>query len=132
MIKCKIVTPLGVYKEMETTILNIKNQNGQLGILTNHVPVVTMLSISKMSTIEDGKRQEYAIGGGLLYFENNRAKILVDSIEHKSEINEERAMAAKLRAEATLGNEMAESQDLQKAELSLKRAVNRLSVSGNG
>ncbi len=130
MIRCRIVTPLGVYKEMETTILNVKNKTGQLGILPNHVPLVTMLEISKMSTIENGNREEYAIGGGLLYFENNEAKILVDSIESKNEIDEERAMAAKLRAEENLNNENRSNDDMKRAELSLKRAINRLSVKG--
>ncbi|MFV0479031.1 MAG: ATP synthase F1 subunit epsilon [Anaerorhabdus sp.] len=128
MIHCKIVTPLGVYKEVDTTILNVQNQTGQMGILPNHVPLVTMLEVSKMSTVENGQREEYAIGGGLLYFEDNVAKILVDSIENKNEIDEERAMAAKLRAEESLGEEVGE--DLKRAELSLKRAINRLSVKG--
>lgn len=131
MIHCKIVTPLGVYKEMDTTILNVQNQTGRLGILPNHVPLVTMLEISKMSTVEDGKREEYAIGGGLLYFENNEAKILVDSIESKNEIDEERAMAAKLRAEEHLQDDQYSSEDLRRAEVSLKKAINRLSVKGD-
>ncbi len=130
MIHCKIVTPMGVYKEMDTTILNVKNQNGQMGILTNHVPMVTMLEISKMSTVETGQREEYAIGGGLLYFENNEAMILVDSIENKNEIDEERAVAAKLRAEEKI-SKRDENVDIRRAELALKKAINRLSVKGN-
>lgn len=129
MIHCKIVTPLGTYKELDTTILNVKNQEGQMGILSNHVPLVTILEISKMTTIEDGKREEYAIGGGLLYFQDNLAMILVDTIENKNEIDVERALAAKLRAETNL-NKHDESIDIRRAELSMKKAINRLEVKG--
>lgn len=129
MIHCKIVTPLGTYKELDTTILNVKNQEGQMGILSNHVPLVTILEISKMTTIEDGKREEYAIGGGLLYFQDNLAMILVDTIENKNEIDAERALAAKLRAETNL-NKHDESIDIRRAELSMKKAINRLEVKG--
>ncbi|MFV0379657.1 MAG: ATP synthase F1 subunit epsilon [Anaerorhabdus sp.] len=129
MIHCKIVTPLGLYKELDTSILNIQNGDGKLGILPSHMPLVTMLEISKMTTVEDGNREEYAIGGGLLYFENDGANILVDSIENKNDIDEERAMAAKLRAETRL-DEHKKSTDMAKAEVALKRAINRLSVKG--
>ncbi|MEG0735138.1 MAG: F0F1 ATP synthase subunit epsilon, partial [Anaerorhabdus sp.] len=48
MIRCKIVTPFGKYKEMDTSILNVRNSIGEMGILPNRMPIVTMLEISKM------------------------------------------------------------------------------------
>lgn len=129
MIRCKIVTPFGKYKEMDTSILNVRNSIGEMGILPNRMPIVTMLEISKMSTIENGQKEEYAIGGGLLYFKENEAMILVDSIENKNDIEKERALAAKSRAEDYL-NKKDESIDAKRAELALKRAMNRLKVIG--
>jgi F-type H+-transporting ATPase subunit epsilon len=129
MIRCKVVTPFGKYKEMETPILNVRNSVGEMGILSNRIPIVTMLEISKMSTIENGEREEYAIGGGLLYFKENEAMILVDSIENKKEIEKERASKAKQRAEKLLLKKD-EGVDIKRAELALKRAMNRLDVLG--
>ncbi|MEG0165602.1 ATP synthase F1 subunit epsilon [Anaerorhabdus sp.] len=129
MIRCKIVTPFGKYKEMDTSILNVRNSIGEMGILPNRMPIVTMLEISKMSTIENGEREEYAIGGGLLYFKENEAMILVDSIENKKEIEKERASKAKQRAEKLLLKKD-EGVDIKRAELALKRAMNRLDVLG--
>ena len=57
MIHCRIVTPHGVYKEMETPIINIETDEGQRGILPNHMPLVTMLKIGRMETEEKGKRR---------------------------------------------------------------------------
>lgn len=129
MIHCKIVTPLGTYKEVDTTILNVRNNLGDMGILPKHVPLVTTLEISKMTTVENGQRIEYAIGGGLLYFQNDEAMILVDSIESKAEIDAERAMSAKLRAETNL-EAKDKSIDMRRAEIALKKAINRLKICG--
>ena len=98
MIHCEIVTPRGLYKEFDTTILNVVTIDGQRGILPNHTPLVTMLQVDKLTSVEQGVRVEYAVAGGLLYYENNVAKILCDSIEAKDEIDEARAIAARDRA----------------------------------
>ncbi|NLC96019.1 MAG: ATP synthase F1 subunit epsilon [Erysipelotrichaceae bacterium] len=127
MIHCEIVTPSGKYKEFDTPILNVVTIDGQRGILPSHVPLVTILEVSKLSSVEKGEREEYAVSGGLLYFENDVAKILTDSIESKGEIDEERAIKARDRAMEYL-KEKDESIDLKRAEFALKKAINRLHV----
>ena len=130
MIHCRIVTPHGVYKEVDTSILNIETQDGQRGILPEHMPIVTMLRIGKMTTVESGKRMEYAVTGGLFYFRDNKAEIMVDdAIENKDEIDVERAIAAKIRAEQRLQSND-KNVDQVRAEIALKKALNRLNVKG--
>ena len=126
---CTITTPHGKYKEMDTEILNVRTTGGEMGILPNHMPIVTMLKIGKMSTIENGVRQEYAVAGGLLYFRNNLAEILTDAIEGKDDIDIERAIKARERAEKRLQSGDPKI-DRARAEAALARALNRLSVSG--
>ena len=129
MIHCRIVTPHGVYKELDTSILNIETQDGQRGILPEHMPIVTMLRIGKMTTVESSKRMEYAVTGGLFYFRDNKAEIMVDAIENKDEIDVERAIAAKIRAEQRLQSND-KNIDQVRAEIALKKALNRLNVKG--
>ncbi len=129
LIHCRIVTPHGVYKEMETPIINIETDEGQRGILPNHMPLVTMLKIGKMETEEKGKRQEYAVAGGLFYFRENLAEILTDAIENKDEIDAERAARAKERAERRLKSDDPNF-DLQRARIALQKAINRMNVKG--
>lgn len=129
MIHCRIVTPHGVYKEVDTSILNIETQDGQRGILPEHMPIVTMLRIGKMTTVESEKRMEYAVTGGLFYFRDNKAEIMVDAIENKDEIDVERAIAAKIRAEQRLQSND-KNVDQVRAEIALKKALNRLNVKG--
>ena len=127
MIKTKIVTPEGVYREFETAILNVRSTDGQRGILPNHMPTVLMLEISRLETKEECKKKQYAIAGGMLYFENNVATILVDSIESQEEIDEQRALAAKSRAEERL-NRKDPNVDIRRAEIALHKAINRINV----
>ena len=125
MIHCRVVTPEGLAKEMDTTILNVVSTVGQLGILSRHVPLVTPRAISRMITEESDGRKEYAVAGGLLYFENDLATILTDAIESKEEIDLRRAEEAKQRAEARLDDP---NMDMRRAEVALKKAINRISV----
>ena len=127
MIHCRVVTPEGLAKELDTTILNVVSTVGQLGILSRHVPLVTPLAISRMITEESGRR-EYAVAGGLLYFENDLATILTDAIESKEEIDLRRAEEAKQRAEARMEDP---NMDIRRAEVALKKAMNRISVKGD-
>ena len=128
MINVKFVTPEGTYKEVESSLLNVTSTDGQRGILPNHMPIVLMLTISRLETMEDGKRTQYAIGGGMLYFENNVATVLVDSIESQDEIDVDRATKAKDRAEGYIKSNDPNI-DLKRAQLALSRAMNRIMVS---
>ena len=129
MIHCRIVTPHGVYKEMDTPIINVDTEDGQRGILPNHMPIVMMLKIARMETEENGTRQEYAVAGGLFYFRENQAEILTDAIENKNEIDAERAARAKERAEKRLASDDP-NYDLQRARIALQKAINRMNVKG--
>ena len=125
MFKVNVMTPSGENKVLETSILNVRTTTGDMGILTNHMPIVAMLQISMMSTIESDGRHRYAIAGGVVYFANNVATILTDAIERSDEIDIERARRAKERAEKALKDP---NMDIKKAEVSLKRAINRINV----
>ena len=127
--KCRIVTPGGLYKETECSILNIRTIDGQRGILSNHMPLVTMLEIGEMNFVTDKGREEFAVAGGMFYFHDNMATLLVDAIEAKDEINLDRAFASKKRAEEHLAQKDP-NLDMKRAELSLKRAINRINVKG--
>ena len=124
MINVRIVTPNGLYKETKASIINVRSTEGQRGILPNHMPIVLSLAIAKME-LQEEKREKYAVAGGMLHFKDNECTILTSAIEHESEIDLERAKAAKARAEKHLHNE---SSDYLRAELALKRAINRISI----
>jgi F-type H+-transporting ATPase subunit epsilon len=127
MFTVRIVTPRGLYREFNTSILNVVSTEGQLGILRNHMPLVAILTISMLSTVEEDGRHRYAISGGTLYFKDNVATIMTDAVERSDEIDIERAQRAKQRAEERIKT-VAEEQDLMRAQIALQRALNRINT----
>ena len=107
-IHCRIITPQKLYREFDSDILTIETTEGQRGILPNHMPLVASLVIGKLSSVLDGEREEYAITGGL--FDLARAE------------------QAKNRAEERTQHKR-EDIDLRRAEVALKKALNRIRVS---
>ncbi|MBQ1319408.1 MAG: ATP synthase F1 subunit epsilon [Solobacterium sp.] len=130
MIEVRIVTPQGMYKTFETSILNVDTIDGQRGILPNHVPVVTMLKTGVLNVVENGTdRNYYAVDGGLLYYRDNKAELLVDDILHSSEIDVERQ-----RAGIEKGNEMLRTMTDEAGAEEIRKRIrireNRIKVAG--
>jgi len=127
MFNVKIVTPEAPVRSFETEQINIVTPNGEMGILSNHMPLVTMLNISIMTSILNGSREKYAIAGGVLFFKNNEATILSDAVEHEGDIDLARAEHAKQRAEDRLRSKDPEI-DAKRAQIALLKALNRIDI----
>ena len=56
MIKLKIITPLGLYKEGEVEAVHVTTVDGETTILSNHMPIVAMLKTCKC-TLSEHKEQ---------------------------------------------------------------------------
>jgi len=132
-LKVTIVTPDGsVYDRDDSTMLILKTGGGEMGVLANHLPFVATLKIDAVRIQSDDKEDQVAVCGGFVEFSNNLATIVADSAETSVEIDIERAQSAKTRAEKHIqhANEVHDQDELKRAEVALKRAINRLKVSG--
>jgi len=127
LFKLKIVTPKGIYYDGDVEILNVRTSNGQLGILANHLPLASVLEINEMNFVVDGKRKEYAISGGFIYVDKLETTIITNAIESKDEIDLDRALKAKQRAEERI-KARKDDVDLVQAEVALKRSLARIHV----
>ncbi len=125
MMDVKIITPTGLYAECSATQINACSVEGEFGLLSNHMPLVAMLTISRLQIVTSEGKRNFAIAGGMLHFANNKVNILTDAIEGNDEIDVERARKAKERAEKRLKND---NYDTIRAELALRKAINRMSV----
>lgn len=125
MITLSLITPEGLYREVQTSRITIDTIDGQRGILSNHMPIVLMLKIGQLKTIENGVDKHYTINGGMLYFENNVAKVLSDAIEDVDTIDADRAQKAADRANERLMKRN-DNLDVARAQLALARANNRI------
>lgn len=127
----EIVTPeRKVYAE-QVNMLSAKGVEGELGILPNHIPLVTPLKISSITVKKQGSKDEIiAVNGGFMEVRKDKVVILAESAELPEQIDVDRARAAKERAEKRLAENKQDNVDFKRAEASLQRALNRISVSG--
>ncbi|ETI69538.1 MULTISPECIES: F0F1 ATP synthase subunit epsilon [Neobacillus] len=128
-IKVSVVTPDGPVYESDVEMVSTKAQSGELGILPGHIPMVAPLQIGAVRLKKEGNMEFIAVSGGFLEVRPDQVTILAQSAETASEIDVERALRAKERAEQRMRDQKAEHIDFRRAELALQRAINRLAVS---
>ncbi|MCM3123767.1 F0F1 ATP synthase subunit epsilon [Mesobacillus sp. AQ2] len=127
-IKVSVVTPDGPVYESDVEMVSTKASTGELGILPGHIPMVAPLQIGAVR-LKNGSNYEFiAVSGGFLEVRPEQVTILAQSAEQSSEIDLERALRAKERAEQRLHERKQENIDFKRAELALQRAINRISV----
>ncbi len=118
------------YFNGEIESLSIVTTQGTLTILAHHTDLIANVEISHMVIHQNGHILNYAIAGGVLnvYQKENTVILCVNAIESEEEIDLTRALKAKEKAENILKEENLSIRDGLKAEIKLKRALNRISL----
>ncbi len=80
----------------------IPGASGEMGILPNHAPLLSSLSFGIITVKTKGIQEHFTVAGGIAEILPNRVTILADAAENVEEIDVERALAAKQRAEERL------------------------------
>ena len=123
----EMITPDGKKIEDDIEILNVVTSSGALGVMAHHIPLIAIVEISHLNYKKDGKSYDFAIAGGVLNVKKEGVTLLADGFETKEELDVERATRAKERAEERLSSKHANI-DYKRAEIALKKAINRLSI----
>ncbi len=126
----EILTPDKKVFSGEVTYLKAPGAEGYLGILANHAPMLAALQIGELEIEIQNQRQFFALSGGFLEVLNNHVRLLAETAEAAQNIDVARALAAKERAAKRLLAKAA-GIDLDRAKLSLLRALNRLKIAEN-
>jgi F-type H+-transporting ATPase subunit epsilon len=131
LIHLEVVTPAGAVVSEDVDIVNAPGYGGDFGVLANHAPFLSTIKIGLLS-YETGKdRKSLMISGGFSEVSNNTITFLVESAEFGSDIDVDRAMKAKERAEKRLAQATAHDDSFNqiRAEVALQRALARIKVS---
>ena len=121
----KVVTPDKLFFEGEIDMLVARTIEGDVGILLNHSPLVTILDIGRLVIKDGDERKIAACAGGYIDVRNNNITVVSDACEWEEEIDINRAERAKERASKRLEDK---GTDTFKAELALKKAINRINI----
>lgn len=122
-----VVTPGGPVLEGSYDMVVCKAETGEIGILPGHIPLVAPLQISAVRLKNGNDTEQLAVNGGFMEVQPDKITILAQSAEKANEINVQRAKEAKERAERRLQANQ-DNIDKVRAELALKRAMNRLNL----
>ena len=129
-IRLEVVTPSGAKVNEDVDIVNAPGYGGDFGVLANHAPFLSTIKIGTLTYENGNKRESLMISGGFCEVSDNKITFLVESAEVGSEIDVERAMRAKDRAEKRLAQAAQQAEDFnrRRAEIALQRAIARLKV----
>jgi len=123
----RIITPERVFFEEEASMVEFNTTEGEIGVYKNHVPMTVIVKPGILTITQEDGIKEAALHAGLAQILQEEVTILAEIIEWPEEIDEQRAQAAKERAEERIKNHAPET-DMARAEVSLQRAIARIEV----
>lgn len=124
----KIVTPDGLLYDGDAYSLTVRTVAGDVGILADHIDLVTALGMGRATVVSESGTQHAACIGGMLSVTRDLVSVVATTFEWAQDIDQDRARASYDRANRILHDKDASDIDLHLAEARLKRALIRQSV----
>jgi len=127
-IHLEVVTPSGPVISDDVDIVTAPGVGGEFGVLANHAPFLSTIKTGTLSFKKDKQVRYLMVSGGFTEVSNNKITFLVESAEFGNDIDVDRAMRAKERAEKRLAQaqQSAENINRVRAEAALQRSLARL------
>ncbi len=126
-IKLEIVTPEAMVYFEDVDMVTLPGVEGQMGVLPQHVRLMTQLVPGEMIVRKDGRDDFMAVGEGLVEVTNERVSILTNMAIAVDRIDEAAAEEARQRAAARL-REKISSEEVASVNASLARSLAQLHV----
>ena len=123
-----IVTPDGMKFDGNATSLLVRTDSGDVEILARHADYFASLGIGRARLERDGEKKFASCAGGFVSVKQNEVMVVATTFEFADEIDLERAVAAKERAEEAITRSN-DDKAIIIAKAKLARAVNRINVS---
>lgn len=123
----EIVTAERMVYSGEADVVIAPGEQGQLGILPHHAPLLTSLQPGELRLRKGGEEIAMVLTGGFMEVLQDRVAILADACERVEEIDLARAEEAKKRAEERLKTPGPEV-DSARAEAALRRSLARIRI----
>ena len=125
--RLQVVSMDGLEYDGEVERVKLRTIHGDLAILARHMNYVTAIGMGTATVVfEDGTERKAACIGGMLSMMNNHCRVIPTTWEWGDEIDLERAMEAKKRAEERLQDSNLELVQRVNAEAKLYRALVRI------
>ncbi len=101
-IRCEIVSQDRIVFQDDVDMVILPGTAGEMGILPNHAPVLTLLKYGVIHVKNKGAEEFFTVAGGVAEVQPDQVTILADAAENVAEISIQRAEEARQRAEKLL------------------------------
>lgn len=101
-LKLEITTPTGQVYSKEVDMVTLPGQEGEMGILPMHVPLIALLGSGEIIARRGNEEDRVLVTGGCAEITADRVAILTVYATDSAAIDEKKAEDARARAEARL------------------------------
>lgn len=122
LFKLKVITPNAIVLDTEVEQIIARSVDGEVGILPDHVPLITPLSVAPFQYWEKGERKVAAVLGGMMEVGKNAVTVISDHAALAENIDTVVAEKEREMAQAKLSQKK-DKVDIQRAELELTRLL---------
>jgi len=126
-IKLEIVTPEAKTFSEDVEMVTLTGSEGEMGILPQHMPLMTQLVAGEIVAKMGGKNILLAVGDGFVQVTGDRVAVLTDMAIRAENIDEAKAEEARQRAEARLAEKISE-EDAAMVNATLVNSLAQLKV----
>lgn len=128
--RLELLTPERQVLERQVDRVSLPTAEGEMTVLSHHVPLVTMLVPGVIRLIQAEDEEEVAVSGGFIYVQSNGVvRVLADTAERGHELTLSVIEAARLRAEQVMKEAIsADDTAYAAAAASLERELARYKV----
>lgn len=123
-LRVELVTAEGRVLSEEADFVRLPGLGGELGVLPEHIPLLTPLKTGEVLVRNDGQDEFLFVAGGFVEVLPDRVVILADVAERAADIDEARAEEARRAAQEALAQDTGDAD----AAAQLERAIFRIRI----
>jgi len=124
----KIVTPERIVFEDTIDEVVLPTSEGEIAVLPNHVPLVTMLKAGILRVKKGETEIPLAVSSGVIEINGTRVIVLADTAERADELEESKIEIAKEEARKLMEEKRGDAEGFAEATALLERELARLKV----
>jgi F-type H+-transporting ATPase subunit epsilon len=126
-LKLEIVTPEAKIFSDQVEMVTLTGVDGQMGILPQHMPLMTQLASGEIAVRQNGQTIFLAVGDGFVQVTPDKVSVLTDMAVRADDIDEAKAEEAQRKAQMRLGQKLSD-EEAATVHAALAHAATQLKV----
>ena len=126
-LRLEIITPVATAFSEDVEMVTLPAVEGEIGILPQHVPLMTQMVPGEMVVRQNGQDRFLAVGEGLVEITGDHVAILTDLAIAAENIDEAMAEEARQRAQARLKEKLS-AEEVANVNAALARSLAEIRV----